>query len=301
MPKFSQSFSEKSRKGSDAESQADFDSHIGQARTIAQINRLPEEEKTTLYSGLIPSSILTKFRIDPKTFRNQDGEMALHCSCRPKTSTVRIELRHTANFPDPIFFLEMTDTPFADFEILFLNMNNPYSERFHIDRDAEGNDTVFATVSRNIPEEIRAMQAGLAPGQIRNGLRLFRSFLIQANQFCQKLGIAQVKVQPLAYHNAIMHEFYGFHYMSERRTMETIDREFAPGGLLFERLNGSTPFRQPGFERTIRGRSWAIHDGILEEPWQSPRMYYQFDESVNKTYDEFTCQTLSYRHRLSTA
>jgi len=40
-------------------------------------------------------------------------------------------------------------------------------------------------------------------------------------------------------------------------------------------------FRQPGFEKTIRGRSWAIHDGvvskidddILDEGWYSPKMY----------------------------
>ncbi|NJD90766.1 MAG: hypothetical protein FIA91_04495, partial [Geobacter sp.] len=31
---------------------------------------------------------------------------------------------------------------------------------------------------------------------------------------------------------------------------------------------GSTPFRQPGMELTVHGRSWAIHDGILDEPWE---------------------------------
>jgi len=44
--------------------------------------------------------------------------------------------------------------------------------------------------------------------------------------------------------------------------METIDGEFRPGGRLHRALDGSTTFRRPGFDRTIRGRSWAIHDGI---------------------------------------
>ena len=41
-----------------------------------------------------------------------------------------------------------------------------------IDRDLEGRDTLFGTVSRNLGEEERAMQDGLAPGQVRPGLRL---------------------------------------------------------------------------------------------------------------------------------
>ena len=270
----------------------------GESCTLAQINRLHIEVKRTIYSWLIPPKMLTKFQIDPESLLRSDGEALFRCHCQPRTSTVRIELRHQADFPDPIFLLEMTDTSFGDLEILFLNINNPSSERFHIDRDAEGHDTVFATVSRNIPEEIRAMRAGLAPGQTRRGLRMFRNFRMQASVFCQRLGIKQVKVEPLAYHNAIMHEFYGFRYISGRDVMECIDREFSPGGKLFKRLDGSTPFRQPGFERSVRGRSWAIHDGILEEPWKSPRMYYTIDEPANRIYDEFTCRELSLHNPL---
>src|SRR3970040_1121694 len=46
-----------------------------------------------------------------------------------------------------------------------------------------------------------------------------------------------------------------------------------PRGSLFARLEGSTPFRMPGQEKTVRGRSWPIHDGILDTPWESPKMY----------------------------
>jgi hypothetical protein len=46
-------------------------------------------------------------------------------------------------------------------------------------------------------------------------------------------------------------------------------------------LDNSTPFRKPELASTIRGRSWAIHDGILnevddellEQGWTSPVMY----------------------------
>jgi hypothetical protein len=55
--------------------------------------------------------------------------------------------------------------------------------------------------------------------------------------------------------------------------MEEIDREFLPGGNLFEKLDHSTPFRRKGAEKTARGRSWAIQDGILGRPWTSPKLY----------------------------
>ena len=287
MPKFTQSPSyREALSGHKTEGSADDE----QFHPIYRINRLPDEEKRKIYATLIPPQIFTKFQIDPETLCNQAGESVFTCHYRPRTSSMGIELCHQAGFADPLFLLEMRDTPFGDIEILFLNMNNPDAERFQIDRDAFGNDTVFATVARNIPEEMRALRAGLAPGQIRNGLRLFRSFRVQAQKFCSIFGIQRVKVEPLAYHNAIMHEFYGFRYLTGRDKMEQIDREFAPGGVLFKRLDGSTPFRQPGFERSIKGRSWAIHDGILEEPWQCPRMYYAMDEPPDRVYDPFTCR-----------
>jgi hypothetical protein len=59
--------------------------------------------------------------------------------------------------------------------------------------------------------------------------------------------------------------------------MEDIHKEFQPGGLLYEGLDDSTPFRSKGMEKTIRGRSWAIYDGLyvdaLDEEWESPIMY----------------------------
>lgn len=290
MPKFAYS----SLADLDLESPAGDDTF----HPIYQINRLPDAEKRRIYAQLIPPPIFTKFQIQPETLCNAAGEAVFTCHARPRTSTVRLELRHQADFADPLFLLEMGDTPFGDIEILFLNMNNPDSERFHIDRDAAGKDTGFATSARNIPEELRALRAGLAPCQIRTDLRLFRSFRVQAQKLCRTFGIKQVKVEPLAYHNAIMHEFYGFRYLSGRDKMEAIDREFAPGGTLFERLNGSTPFRQPHFARSIRGRSWAIHDGILAEPWQCPRMYYVMAESPARVYDPFTCRLSKHYYDL---
>jgi hypothetical protein len=55
--------------------------------------------------------------------------------------------------------------------------------------------------------------------------------------------------------------------------MEWIQKEFASGGLLSRRLDDSTPFRRRGAGKSVRGRSWAIHDGILGEPYGNVKMY----------------------------
>ncbi len=277
----------------------DQETGVAQGATLAQINRLPEHEKRAIYTSLIPRSLFTRFQLNPDSLCNADGEPIFRCLCTPRTAAVRLELRHRPDAEDPVFLLEMRDTPFGDIEILFLNINDPFAERFHIDRDPAGNDTAFATISRNIPEEIRAMRAGLAPGQIRRGLRLFRSFWVQAREFGRRFGVKHVKVEPLAYHNAVMHEFYGFRYMSGRDMMERIDREFLLGGRLYEHLDGSTPFRYPGFARSIRGRSWAIHDGILGEAWQCPRMYHELDLPDDRPYAPLTCRISRHYYDLA--
>ena len=48
---------------------------------------------------------------------------------------------------------------------------------------------------------------------------------------------------------------------------------FQPGGDLHRRLDDSSPFRRRGLERTARGRSWAIHDGVLDGPWEGVKMF----------------------------
>src|SRR6266852_1213331 len=54
-----------------------------------------------------------------------------------------------------------------------------------------------------------------------------------------------------------------------------VDRD--PGGPLHRLLDDSTPFRRRGFDATVRGRSWAIHDGILDAAatsgWSGVKMY----------------------------
>jgi hypothetical protein len=156
--------------------------------------------------------------------------------------------------------------------VLFV-VNDPASERFETDRDWRGERTKFGTFRRNIPEEIRAMEAGLAPGQVRRGLRLSRALIPIFESFVRRLGHDYYLMEPLTYHNAILFERLGCNYVQGLRKMQWINWAFQPGNPLQEALDSSTPFRRPDAWRTVRGRSWAIHDGILGEPWHGIKMY----------------------------
>jgi hypothetical protein len=117
------------------------------------------------------------------------------------------------------------------------------------------------------------MQAGLAPGQIRVGLRIFRMAVPLFEAFVARMGHDMFLIEPFAYHNAVTFERYGFNYSQGRREMEWIHRELQPGGELNRKLDGSTPFRPPEAWKTVRGRAWAIHDGILGHAFTGFQMY----------------------------
>jgi hypothetical protein len=119
------------------------------------------------------------------------------------------------------------------------------------------------------------MAAGLAPAQVRQGLRATNVAMQQLEAFLLMMGHESFAAEPLTYATALLFESRGFAYLTGRLMMEEIDAEFRPGGRLHAALDGSTPFRQPGQEKSIRGRAWAIHDGILaaiDRSWNDVRV-----------------------------
>jgi hypothetical protein len=117
------------------------------------------------------------------------------------------------------------------------------------------------------------MRAGLFPNQTSRGLRMFGEFFERFERFADSLAMDMIVAEPLTYDNAMRYEKLGFDYLSGRRLMELINEGFALGGSLTARLDGSTPFRMPGMEKSVCGRSWAIHDGIMDRPWEDVRIY----------------------------
>jgi len=241
--------------------------------SLLEINRLPLPEKERIYSELVPEALFDDFAIDRQTFAGADGRRKIEFICPDGLGLLRLQVRRQPGDRDFLFFAELADTPYRQMELSFCLVNDPRAPRFDIDVDPFGRDNCFGTLRRNIPEEIRAMEAGLSPNQVRMGLKLFSPFFQRLERFVDALEMDTIVAEPLSYNNAIRYEKYGFDYIAGQQLMRWIDREFRPGGELYLRLDGSTPFRRPGMEKTVRGRSWAIHDGILHRPWDGVKIY----------------------------
>lgn len=248
---------------------------------IQRISKLSNPEKEGLYRILIPPSLYHHFGIDPLTLCNDKREKVVRCFSPPGDRTCLVEVK-LPGMEDPLYSIQLTDSnDYTQIDWDFLIVNDPASPRFNTQMDKQGRDTLFGWASRNIDEEEKAMEAGLFPGQVRKGLKLTREVILVLESFCRIIDIKSIRLESLFYHNAITYERYGFSYFSRYAQMKRIHDLFRPGGNLFNKLDNSTPFRKPEFAQTIRGRSWAIHDGILseidddvlEEGWVSPIMY----------------------------
>jgi hypothetical protein len=166
---------------------------------------------------------------------------------------------------DFVLSMDLEESGAGHLELAFLTINDLTAPRFDIDVDQRGRLTLLGTAGRNLGEERRAMDAGLGPCQVRAGLSVFAELLPRLENFARAWGYVGIVLEPLTYHNAVMYENYGFSYSTGRRRMLRINEEFDPGGTLTQRLDGRSAFRRPEMARSARGRSWAIHDGILRD------------------------------------
>lgn len=237
--------------------------------TIGGINKLPENEKREIYARYIPKELIQKFNL-PDIIHNND---LMQFRYAEGSSDVEMMLYHKAGFPDPILYGHLVDTLNGQIHILLYIMNDPDSPRFDVDKMPDGSPTRFGTHQRNIEAEMSAMQAGLAPGQVRRGVHLLKQAVSTFEEFVASLGHTMYFAEPLYYHNALIFERHGFNYQMGKRWMESIHLGFREGGELWKRLDGSTPFRSPNAANSIRLRSWAIHDGIMGEPFTNVTMY----------------------------
>jgi hypothetical protein len=258
---------------------------IGRPSTINGVNRLDEDAKREIYTRLIPPPLFEHFNLN-HDLKDPAGNDLLELESPAGSSSAEMSLYHQYGFRDPVLYGHITDTLNGQIHVLLYILNDPDSPRFNVDRMPDGSPTEFGTRCRNLAAEQAAMEYGLAPGQIRSGLRMLGAAIAAFEEFVASLGHDFYFAEPLYYHNAIIFERYGFAYQKGRRLMERISAGFAEGGDLRAKLDGSTPFRQAEAMSSIRLRSWAIHDGILSQPFDEVTMY----KRVGKSFDVSTCQ-----------
>jgi hypothetical protein len=247
---------------------------------IAEINMLPPGVREEVYLRLVPDRLLAALALQRHHLRAGPADPLVRITAPDAGSWARVELRASADDRDPALLIDVGTSAFGVPELSLVQINDPRSPRFAIDRDEDGLDTLLGTVRRNEAEERRAMAAGLAPGQVRPGLRMLGAVLEAMDDFCRLLGQEFYLVEPLFYHSAILYERRGCGYFVGRDRMEAIHAAFQSGGDLHRRLDDSSPFRRRGLQETARGRSWAIHDGVLDGPWDGVKMFRAPDAPV---------------------
>jgi hypothetical protein len=240
--------------------------------SIWEINALPDEEKRSIYRLLIPDWIYTTYEVNQDTL-TKNGQEVVKFRCPNGSRAVEILAKRDIRDSDPLLYVNMADTFNNQLLVLLVVVNDLDSARFDIDIDEHGNSTHLGTTGRNLIAEELAMNAGLAPGQIRKGLRSFSQSVPVFEDFVSRMGHDLFLIEPLAYHNAWIFERYGFNYIRGYKEMCRIDSEFRSGGELHRQLSNKQVFRSEDCWKSVRGRSWAIHDGILGHPFTGFQMY----------------------------
>ena len=246
--------------------------------TIRQLNNLPENVKRRVYRGLIPPALLTRFGIDPIQWTGANKEPMVFLNAEPNSEKVLITARNSSDTADEFFALELADNSLNGVELNLVVLNDPTAPRFSIDYTEDGQPTMFGTLKRNLKAEEEAKNAGLAPGQVRAGLGGSRVVFEQLDTFLSMLGHRAYFLEPLTYASAWVFERRGFAYVRGHKLMDDIQREFQLGGALYQRLDDGLVFRKQNQASTVRGRAWAIHDGILDAldlRWDKIRMVKQ--------------------------
>jgi hypothetical protein len=245
---------------------------MAQPSTLGAINLLPSRKKREVYIRLIPPELFERFKLSPFLV-DLAGRDLLRISAPANSTSLELSLFHKFGFQDPILYGHLTDTVNGHLHVLLYVLNDPEAPRYNIDRLPDGRPTNFGIKHRNLIAELEAMKVGLNPGQIRKGPHLLSAAMRTFEVFVAGLDHDIFFAEPLYYHNAVIFERYGFTYQKGRNRMEKIDKGFAPGGELTQKLTSGSPFRHPGAVSSVRLRSWAIHDGIFGEPFTNITMY----------------------------
>jgi hypothetical protein len=242
--------------------------------SLREINALSEARKVAIYKTLIPDWLLLSALDSSEVKVSLTGILDIEIDCPATSRSVEISVNlKGAGVTDPLLYLHLVDTFNQQIMVLLMVANDLNSPRFDVDLNDHGSSTRLGTIGRNLEAELQSMRAGLAPGQIRSGLRIFKQAVPVFEAFVQRIGHQLYFIEPLMYHNAILFERHGFNYLHGFKEMVRINSEFQRGGELYQRLDGSTPFRIPILRETIRGRSWAIQDGILGHSYTGFQMY----------------------------
>ncbi len=104
-------------------------------------------------------------------------------------------------------------------------------------------------------------------------MRLLGRVLETMESFCRLIGQEIFLIEPLFYHSGDPVRAAGLRLSPRPGRHGRHPAAFGESGTFRAALDGSSPFRQPGAGSTVRGRSWALHDGVGGSAWGGVKMY----------------------------
>ncbi len=233
--------------------------------SLADLRKLTDEQRRRRCADLIPQRCWDHLAVlSPRLAGGPDNPATMRIVLPHPGHELHLRIPAERFDRDYALSMDLEDIGAGQLEMGFVVINDLTAPRFSTDTLPDGTSTLLGTATRNYEAELAAMRNGLGPCQVRRGLRMFDQLLPRLEAFMTELGYVSLNLRPLTYHVAVMYERHGFGYMAGRRRMTRINQAFTPGGVLARRMDLSTPFRDPTTAHTPRGRSWAIHDGILE-------------------------------------
>ena len=119
--------------------------------------------KHALYRSQIPTSLLSEPALASPGATGQAERLSIRIRCPESTGFVEIDVRDPGDPRDPVLYVHMADTANGQLEVLLLQINAPHTPRFDIDRDWRGESTKLGTLTRNVPAEVAAIEAGRPP------------------------------------------------------------------------------------------------------------------------------------------
>ncbi|MBK7470601.1 MAG: hypothetical protein IPI73_08210 [Betaproteobacteria bacterium] len=143
--------------------------------------------------------------------------------------------------------LELADNNINGFELNFISLHGTDGPALHVDRDAEGNQTHFGTVRRNLWPEERAMHAGTARSNCgatwapRSSCSTSSSFSWRSPRTRRILWNPRPTPPPGCPSAADLSTAY----VRGHKLMNDIQREFQPGGRLHAASGWKLALPQP--------------------------------------------------------
>src|SRR5438128_3945849 len=139
--------------------------------SILDLNVLPWTIREQLYVRQVPDELMARFGVVRASLRNGTGERPVRIAAPDSASWARVEIRDPRDDHDPVLLIDIAMSAFAVPELTFVQVNDPASPRYGVDRDPDGQDTLLGTVSRTLAEAARELHGVLAPGQVQRDMR----------------------------------------------------------------------------------------------------------------------------------